>query len=260
MRMQTKWQHYLRLLTFLTFSIILLGLLTCKSYGQTKLRVQPLTSSVWVHTSFKLLNDKPFPSNGLIIEGDSSVLIIDTAWDSLQTTQLIHWVDSALHKPISGVIASHWHDDRLGGTSGLQNASIPLYTSTLTKNFAWQAGDSVKANTFTSDTTFYLEAKAIEVSWPGAGHTKDNLVIWLPHEKVLYGGCLVKSQQATNMGNTKDADLKQWPATISHLLHKYKQARWLIPGHQQWNRAGTPATDLLQHTLKLLQQAHQKKN
>jgi metallo-beta-lactamase class B len=222
------------------------------------IKVTPLTSGVWVHTSYKKLSGKPFPSNGLIVEADSSVFLVDTAWDSLQMEQLIYWTDSALHKPICGVVATHWHDDRTGGAKVLQAHNIPLYVSEITRQLAKQHGDTLAAITFKKDTVFQLGSDKLEVVYPGPGHTVDNLVVWLPRQQVLYGGCLVKSEQATGMGYTEDADLQQWPRTIQFLSRHYGHARWIVPGHQRWNLPGHPANKLFEHTLYLLRQHHQK--
>ena len=46
----------------------------------------------------------------------------------------------------------------------------------------------------------------IEVFFPGAGHTRDNLVVWLPEHRVLFGGCMVKSARGRTPGNLADAE------------------------------------------------------
>jgi metallo-beta-lactamase class B len=34
---------------------------------------------------------------------------------------------------------------------------------------------------------------AIQIGFQGAGHTSGNVVCWLPDQRVLFGGCLLKS-------------------------------------------------------------------
>jgi hypothetical protein len=38
-----------------------------------------------------------------------------------------------------------------------------------------------------------LELGKCESFFPGAGHTRDNLAVWLPQQRVLFGGCFLKS-------------------------------------------------------------------
>jgi metallo-beta-lactamase class B len=50
--------------------------------------------------------------------------------------------------------------------------------------------------TFTHDTTFNIAGVTLQAYYPGAGHTRDNIVVWVPQDKVLFGGCLIKSLEA----------------------------------------------------------------
>ncbi len=54
-------------------------------------------------------------------------------------------------------------------------------------------------------------AKDALIFYPGAGHTKDNVVVYFPKERILFGGCFIKDNKATGMGNIADADLAAWP-------------------------------------------------
>ncbi|HOZ15061.1 MAG TPA: hypothetical protein PK784_09755 [Tenuifilaceae bacterium] len=42
----------------------------------------------------------------------------------------------------------------------------------------------------------------------------DNIVVWIPLEKILFSGCMAKSTNSTNLGNTVDGDLKAYSITI----------------------------------------------
>ncbi len=59
--------------------------------------------------------------------------------------------------------------------------------------------------------------------------------------------CLVRSADAASLGNTAEADLERWPATIVTLQRDYAAARVVVPGH---GRPGGP--ELLARTLELL--------
>ncbi|HEY0271583.1 MAG TPA: MBL fold metallo-hydrolase, partial [Chitinophaga sp.] len=136
---------------------------------------------------------------------------------------------------------------RTGGVNALARQGIATYASARTVALCRQHGSPVPAHAFYIDTTFRFGGTAISTFYPGAGHTLDNIVVWLPAEKLLFGGCLVKSTEAKDLGYTADGDVKAWPAAIAALRRHYPGAR-VIPGHQGW--AGDP----LQHTLDLLQE------
>jgi metallo-beta-lactamase class B len=105
----------------------------------------------------------------------------------------------------------------------------------------------VPANGFADSLHLELAGKPIKCWYPGGGHTKDNIVVWLPDENVLFAGCMLKEMKSKTLGNLADADIKSWPGTIEKVIRKYKNVEIVIPGHGLW---GGP--ELLKHTRELL--------
>ncbi|EMR04714.1 subclass B1 metallo-beta-lactamase [Cesiribacter andamanensis] len=214
---------------------------------QPELEVQPHSKGVFVHISYQLYGGTPFPSNGLIVVGDTSVLLIDTPWDSLQSEQLVQWVANEIKKPIGYCVVTHSHADRTAGYQVMQRHGIPLVFSQETAALSQAQGRRLQGIAHERDTTLAMAGLNAEIFFPGRGHTADNQVVWLPAQQLLFGGCLVKSKEATSMGNVADADLAAWPTTIRQLYTKYPRLRYVVPGHQQWGDI-----QLLMHTLELL--------
>ena len=67
--------------------------------------------------------------------------------------------------------------------------------------------------------------------YPGAGHTLDNVVVWLPKANILFGGCFIRSLDSKSLGYTGEADIGQWPSSVDALLAKYPDAKLVVPGH-----------------------------
>ena len=83
----------------------------------------------------------------------------------------------------------------------------------------------------------------VELFYPGAAHSTDNLVVYVPSANVLYGGCAVHELSSTSAGNVADADLAEWPTSVERIQKHYPEAEVVIPGH------GLPGgLDLLQHS------------
>ncbi len=74
-------------------------------------------------------------------------------------------------------------------------------------------------------------------------------MVWLPDLEILFGGCAVRPASEAGMGNTADADLEAWAASIRRVRDRYRP-RLVIPSHGQ---AGT--ADLLDHTIALAEAA-----
>lgn len=232
---------------FLPFFLLLLFSAVAFAQEPMQVEVTPLTKRIYLHISYNLYQGQPFPSNGLVVEGDTSVLIIDSAWDSLQTEQLLHWVSTELKKPVSYCIVTHGHADRTGGQGALRRNSVPVVYAAETGTASAAEGRPLQGIRFNSDTTIAVAGARAEIYYPGKGHTADNRVVWLPAQQLLFGGCLVKSKEASTLGNTASADLQAWPETIRQLYRKYPTARIVVPGHQQWGNVL-----LLMHTQELL--------
>lgn len=228
----------------------MLFLVTAYTFAQAQqLEVRQLAKEVWVHTSYNTFKGTTYPSNGLIISTSEGVVLVDKTWGDEQTEQLLAWVKDNLKQPVKMCIVTHAHDDRMGGISVLQKQNIAVYSSAQTAQLA-AAQDLGKPDSLLQlDREFHVGAQKLVAFYPGAGHTADNLVVYLPQQKVLFGGCLVKDAKATNLGNTADADLTNWPNAIQQVQQKFPKAKQVVPGHGQWSDQIA-----LTHTLNLLQQ------
>jgi len=80
----------------------------------------------------------------------------------------------------------------------------------------------------------------------GGGHATDNIVVWLPTENILFGGCMLKDNQATSIGNISDADVTAWPKTLDKVKAKFPSARYVVPGHGDYG-----GTELIEHTKQI---------
>tara|TARA_R110002126_G_scaffold108245_1_gene244087 strand:- start:631 stop:954 length:324 start_codon:yes stop_codon:yes gene_type:complete len=99
------------------------------------------------------------------------------------------------------------------------------------------------------DTVFNIGGFQFETFYGGEGHTKDNIVVWFDQQKVLYGGCLVKSIDATDLEYVGEANIKQWPNTIKRVQARFKNPKHIITGHHDWT-----SLNALHHTLDLLEE------
>jgi glyoxylase-like metal-dependent hydrolase (beta-lactamase superfamily II) len=86
----------------------------------------------------------------------------------------------------------------------------------------------------------------VELYFPGAGHTRDNIAVWLPRQRVLHGGCFLKSSTVGDLGYVRDADLGAWPASLRRLDAAYPARGIVVPGH------GSIAGDAVTATARLL--------
>jgi metallo-beta-lactamase class B len=175
------------------------------------------------------------------------VIMLDSPWDTTQIKPLLDSIRLKHNQKVVLCIATHFHEDRTGSLNYLNAQSIPTFTSKMTYDLCIKNDKPIPSYFFTSDTTFVIGGHSFEVYYPGAGHTIDNIVVWCKGNKILYGGCFVKSTVHTDLGFTGDANVSEWEHSIRKVMKKYPNPRYVIPGHDSWKNNKS-----LQHTLKLI--------
>lgn len=220
-----------------------------KLNAEQKLVITPLTGDYYIFTTYQSFKNRRMSSNGLYVVTSGGVVMIDTPWDSTQFQPLLDSIRIKHKKKVVLCVATHSHEDRTGGLDYFKRQGIKTYTTKQTDSICLKRGEKRAEYTFTKDTTFKLGQYSFQTFYAGEGHTKDNIAIWFEKEKVLYGGCLLKSTEATDLGYVRESNLKEWPLTLNKIQQKFKSPKFYVTGHQDWSDNKS-----LQHTLLLLQQ------
>lgn len=214
-------------------------------YASKTLLIERIDRHVYRHISLLMIPDYgSFPCNGLVYMKDGAAVVIDTPVDEDASEELIAWIESR-GAEVRAVVPTHFHVDCLGGLGAFHERGVPSYAHTKTIALA-EADDRypLPQNGFDERFTFE-DGLAVHLEHPGAGHTRDNIVAWLPEERVLFGGCLVKELGA-GRGNLADADTLAWSATVREVKRLFSGARVVVPGH------GAPGSvELLDYTIEM---------
>lgn len=192
-----------------------------------------LADNAWMHTSYR--NVKPWGlilTNGLLIERDDHSVLIDTAWNDEQTSQIIDWAKKELGKPIKASIHTHAHSDKMGGMAVLHKAGIETYANSLSNELA-PSHNLLPAN---NDLTIsaigdQIKWQGLDVLYPGGGHTEDNIVVYDEISNIVFGGCLIRPGSTKTLGNTGDANLDYWSQSAQNVANAFPTASIVIPSH-----------------------------
>lgn len=226
---------------------VMAGMSSLFAMEHIPLYIRQLTDSTYIYVTFQNVNDQPYPSNGMYIVTKAGVVMLDTPWDTNQVKPLLDSIQAKHHQEVKLCISTHSHGDRTAGLDILKRNGVKTFTSLRTDSISKLDYEKLAEFHFLNDTTFILGNLKLETFSPGPGHTKDNLVIWIPSLKILYGGCLVKSSLAYALGNVADSNIDDWIKSINILIKKYPEAVWVVPGHSKTGNFST-----LQHNLDLL--------
>lgn len=212
------------------------------------LEVIRISDHVWIHVSWAELPDfGRFSSNGLVFINKGRAYLFDTPATDYLTSELNTWILTSLHAEIAAFVPNHWHEDCMGGLNFLKSIGVKSYASQKTIEIAKNKHLPIPDVGFADSLRLQAGDKPIDCYYFGAGHSLDNIVVWVPSEKILFAGCMVKAMNAKGLGNIVDGDLTEWPKTIDKVIDKFKTAETVIPGHGLWG-----GKELLQHTMNLL--------
>lgn len=210
--------------------------------------VMQLSEKAWLYVATAEIGGWGLvPSNGLILVEKGEAFLFDTPIDKRQTKALTDWIASDLNAKVTGFVPNHWHSDCIGGLEYLHSIGVRSYANLMTVKIAKERGIPVPQQGFTDSLYLTLGTTDIRCYYLGGGHSKDNIVVWIPAEQILFGGCLLKDVHTESLGNLSDADLNAWPYTVEKVLQKFPSARIVIPGH------GEPGgLEVVRHTRDLL--------
>ena len=216
---------------------------------KSSVKLRPLRPGVWIHTSRYVFPDgSVIPANGLVVKESGGLVLIDTAWGEMLTAELLDEIKREIKLPVRRAIVTHSHTDRIAGADLLRQRGMPVFAHPLTMRKAASVAiamptDSLAGLRKPGDAEWL---GSVEVFYPGPAHSPDNIVVWVPSARVLFGGCAVKSLDS-NLGNLADADTRAWPDAMHRIIERYRQAEIVVPGH-----GAEGGQQLLIHTLELL--------
>ena len=140
-------------------------------------------------------------SNGLVVISKGKALLIDSPTLESQIVELAWWFDKNLNVTFESFIPGHWHGDCVGGLAWLNRNGIKSYANCLTNNILASKGLEQSNVSFSDSLLLKVGNIKIEAYYLGGGHTVDNIVVWIPSQKILFGGCMLKDIETLNIGN-----------------------------------------------------------
>jgi len=242
----------MKIFILLVLSAVLYSYITRKdpkislSHKSGKIEIKQISEHVYQHISF--LETESFgrvSCNGMVVMDRGEAIVFDTPAEDEASAELINWLQDSLHCKIKAVVATHFHDDCLGGLNTFHDHGIQSFANERTIALAKEKNLPVPQSGFIEKKTLQVGTQHVLLDYSGEGHTPDNIVAYFPGEHIMFGGCLIKELGA-GKGNLSDANVKAWPETVRSLKERYPDVRVVIPGH---GKTGGP--ELLDYTINM---------
>ncbi|MEO0338586.1 MAG: subclass B1 metallo-beta-lactamase [Bacteroidota bacterium] len=224
-----------RLSYILTIGLVSFLLSNCTSVTKSlvsneDLKIKPISKNTYLHVSY--LHAKSFgrvPCNGLVYINNGEAIIFDAPVKTKAAEQLLNWIEEEQHAKVKAIIPTHFHVDCLGSLDYFHKKGIPSFANAMTIELA-DKDMPIPQNGFKNNKEISIGDEKVILTYPGEGHTKDNIVGFIPSERVLFGGCLIKSLNAPK-GNLADANEEHWSNTVKNVKERFPEAKIIIPGH-----------------------------
>lgn len=222
--------------------------------GATLVKPLPAVKTVKVNERiYALLGPTELPNahnggymvNSTLIIGDKGAIIVDTGFSDEIGAHIRKAAEKLTKLPITHVVNTHHHGDHsLGNT---QFPGVEIISSENCKKLVedtgadWIAmGESMigrklantqaipATRTYASQTRSAAEINGVKIEFwvPEAAHTRGDMLMWLPDDKVLIGGDVLVN---TVTPAFRDAEVKLWVDTLAQ-VQQYP-AKTIIPGH-----------------------------
>lgn len=236
---------------------LLLSLLPLAGAAQTvslpeQVEVTRLSERVWLHVSrAQIAGFGMVSSNGLIVVRDNEAVLLDTPTTEAQTDVLLSWMADSLRVRPVAFVPNHWHGDCMGGLECLHRIGTVSWAQHRTIELARGYGLSSPENGFGRRKVLWLNDMQIVCRYFGSAHSSDNIVVWIPSERILFAGCMVKETAARTLGNLSEgARPAKYGRTIRRVMRCFPDARIVVPGH-----GAVGGRELLEHTLRLTKES-----
>jgi glyoxylase-like metal-dependent hydrolase (beta-lactamase superfamily II) len=218
--------------------------------GEPAMAARQLSASAWAVEGLSALGspaNRNFISNAGFVVTRDGVVVIDALGSPALALRLLAEVRKHTDKPVTHAIVTHYHADHIYGLQALKAAGAKIiahqaareYLNSDTARLRLEASRIELAPWIDKDTRLvpadeWLDSErelviggvALRIKPVGPSHTPEDLVVYLPQEKVLFAGDLVFRNRIPFVGQ---ADSRQWIKALDALLSF--DASVILPGH-----------------------------
>jgi glyoxylase-like metal-dependent hydrolase (beta-lactamase superfamily II) len=211
---------------------------------------QQVSPSAWFVQGLSALGspaNQNFISNAAFVVTPAGVVVIDALGSPALAQRLMAEIRKVTPQPVTHVILTHYHADHIYGLQVFKAAGAKViahggardYLASDTARLRLQASRTELAPWIDENTRLVepdewlagprdlsVGGTQLRILPVGPSHTAEDLVVWLPGEKVLFAGDLVFRGRVPFVGQ---ANSRRWIAALDQILQL--GADVLVPGH-----------------------------
>ncbi len=211
---------------------------------------QQVTPSSWYVEGVSALGtpaNQNFISNAAFVVTPAGVVVIDALGSPALAERLMAEIRKVTPRPVTHVIVTHYHADHIYGLQAFKAQGARIIAHGAAREYMnsdtarlrlevsrvelapWVNDETrlVEADEWLEgDKTLKIGGVEFQIKIVGPSHTPEDLVVYLPGEKVLFAGDLVFRSRIPYVGK---ADSRHWILALEKLLAF--DAGVIVPGH-----------------------------
>ncbi len=248
------------------------GQVTEQISGQVSdVTLQQVSTSVWFVEGLSALGssaNRNFISNAGVVVTPAGVVVVDGLGSPALATSLLSQIRKITPLPVTHVIVTHYHADHVYGLQVFKDLGAKVIAHGDAKNYLYSETARLRLQSsrqalapwidehtrlvaadewLSEKTVLTIGGVNILIQPVGPSHTPEDLVVYLPSERVLFSGDLVFRGRIPFVGQ---ADSGHWIQALDGLIGF--NAHILVPGHGPLSREARQDMELTRDYLVYL--------
>jgi len=188
-----------------------------------------------------------FISNAGFVVTPAGVVVIDALGSPELARRLLAEIKKVTAKPIHTVVLTHYHADHIYGLQVFKDLGVHVVAHAAAREYLTSDTARLRLESSRQELWPWVDEKTrlvaadewlhgsktlrvggvqFDIKPVGPSHTAEDLVVYLPQQKVLFAGDLVFRNRIPFVGQ---ADSRHWIEAMQNLLNF--DADWVVPGH-----------------------------
>lgn len=186
-----------------------------------------LASNTWLWTAYQKPDGNPPMINGLLTVTDSMVIGINTPWRASQVDTLTKFCLEKLQRRMNKVVLTGFFPIREKAVARYQTLGVSLLGTLNYRTLASTRQMTIPSDVFTRTKNIEVDGRLFNIYSPGPVLGKDNVIIYIPHDEILFLGPLIKAPRVT-LPKIPGPRLDSWQNALQQSQLKFPDSKMII--------------------------------
>lgn len=191
------------------------------------LSVTPFSDDTWLWTAMKNPDGKPPMINGLLTITDNMVIGVNVPWKAKQADLLAKFCLERIQRRMGKVILTGFYKGRTEAMRKFQDHGVQFDGTLANRSLAQIHQIPGPDQVFTRKRELEIDGRLFQLYNPGPILDQDHVIVYIPHDKVLFLGPLIKAPRA-KLPKLSQIKLDNWEKALRKSQILYPDTKHII--------------------------------